>query len=331
VIRIGIDLGGTKIEGVALDVDGGVLLRERVATPRDDYVATLEAIAGLVASFEAQLGVAATVGVGTPGSASPATGRMRNCNSTWLNGKALREDLCVRLGRDVRIANDADCFALSEATDGAGAGAGTVFGVILGTGVGGGVCVDGRLLAGPNAIAGEWGHNRFAGPRGPFADARECYCGRTDCIESWLSGPALLRSHLAARSNPPARINLAGPINPTVGPNSFGQLGSDDAEAPADAAGVVALAGQGDPPARATLDLYVSQLAFALAQVINVLDPQVIVLGGGLSNIARLYEEVPARWSDYVFSDVVRTRLMPARFGDSSGVRGAAWLFPLLP
>jgi fructokinase len=226
---------------------------------------------------------------------------MRNCNSTWLNGERLREDLCARLGRDVRIANDAACFALSEATDGAAAGAGTVFGVILGTGVGGGVCVGGRLLAGPNAIAGEWGHNRFAGPRGGLPGGRPCYCGRSDCIETWLSGPGLLHTYR----------ELGGTA--TVG-----------AEVPV-------AAGQGERLAQAALALHAEQLAFALAQVINVLDPHVIVLGGGLSNIEGLYAEVPARWGAHVFSDVVTTRLVPARFGDSSGVRGAAWLFPLLP
>ncbi len=304
MIRIGIDLGGTKIEGIALDRTGAVLWRERVASARDDYPGTLDAIAMVVERIEAELGCKGSVGVGTPGSPSPLDGRMRNCNSTWLNGTRLAQDLAVRLRREVRIANDADCFTLSEATDGAAAAATGVFGVILGTGVGGGICVDGRLLAGPNAIVGEWGHNRFAGPRGGLAATRACYCGRSDCIETWLSGPGLLRSYR----------ELAAP---------GGNAGS--------AGDVVVLAEGGDPAASAALDLYVEQLAFALAQVINLLDPHAIVLGGGLSNIGRLYVEVPLRWARYVFSDEVRTPLLRARFGDSSGVRGAAWLFPLLP
>ncbi|MCB1632273.1 MAG: ROK family protein [Pseudomonadales bacterium] len=304
MIRIGIDLGGSKIEGIALDRAGAVLWRERVASARDDYPGTLDAIAMVVERIETELGCKGTVGVGTPGSPSPLDGRMRNCNSTWLNGTQLAQDLAVRLRREVRIANDADCFTLSEATDGAAAAAASVFGVILGTGVGGGVCVDGRLLAGPNAIAGEWGHNRFAGPRGRLAATRACYCGRSDCIETWLSGPGLLRSYRELAT-------------------SGGDAGS--------AAHVVALAESGDSTARAALDLYIEQLAFALAQVINLLDPHAIVCGGGLSNIERLYAEIPLRWTRYVFSDAVRTPLLRARFGDSSGVRGAAWLFPLLP
>ena len=195
MIRIGIDLGGTKIEGIALDAAGGVLWRERVPAPQSAYAQTLDAIAALVRRIESGLGEGGSVGVGTPGAASPVSGRMRNCNSTWLNGERLREDLCERLGREVRIANDADCFTLSEATDGAAAGAATVFGVILGTGVGGGICVGGRLLAGPNAIAGEWGHNLFGGPRGGLAAGRACYCGRSDCVETWLSGAGLLRTY----------------------------------------------------------------------------------------------------------------------------------------
>ena len=195
MIRIGIDLGGTKIEGIALDAAGGVLWRERVPAPQSAYAQTLDAIAALVRRIESGLGEGGSVGVGTPGAASPVSGRMRNCNSTWLNGERLREDLSARLGREVRIANDADCFTLSEATDGAAAGAATVFGVILGTGVGGGICVGGRLLAGPNAIAGEWGHNLFGGPRGGLAAGRACYCGRSDCVETWLSGAGLLRTY----------------------------------------------------------------------------------------------------------------------------------------
>jgi fructokinase len=325
VIRIGIDLGGTKIEGIALDAAGGVLWRGRVPAPQSAYPLTLDAIAALVQRIESDLGDSGSVGVGTPGAASPVSGRMRNCNSTWINGERLREDLCARLGREVRIANDADCFALSEATDGAAAGAATVFGVILGTGVGGGICVGGRLLAGPNAIAGEWGHNLFGGPRGVLPAGRACYCGRSDCVETWLSGPGLLHTYRELlRSDDP------------VDPVSSRQVPHGDAVVRMNsdlrgAVDIAALAQGGDRIARGALDLYAHQLAFALAQVINVLDPHVIVLGGGLSNIARLYEEVPARWGAQVFSDVVRTALVPARYGDSSGVRGAAWLFPLLP
>jgi len=331
VIRIGIDLGGTKIEGIALDAAGGVLWRERVPAPQSDYQRTLDAIAALVRRIESELGEGGSVGVGTPGAASPVSGRMRNCNSTWLNGERLREDLCARLGREVRIANDADCFTLSEATDGAAAGAATVFGVILGTGVGGGICVGGRLLAGPNAIAGEWGHNPFGGPRGGLAAGRACYCGRSDCVETWLSGPGLLRTYRELVGSP----HECGPT-PPVGPDSSGQVPSGDgyvrmnSDLPG-AADIVVLAQQRDRIAQGALDLYADQLAFALAQVINVLDPHVIVLGGGLSNIEGLYDEVPARWGTWVFSDVARTALVPAKYGDSSGVRGAAWLFPLLP
>ncbi len=351
MIRIGIDLGGTKIEGIALDASGGVLWRERVPAPQSDYRRTLEAISALVRRIESDLGERGSVGVGTPGAASPVSGRMRNCNSTWLNGERLREDLCARLGREVRIANDADCFALSEATDGAAAGAATVFGVILGTGVGGGICVGGRLLAGPNAIAGEWGHNLFGGPRGGLAAGRACYCGRSDCVETWLSGAGLVRTfrELAGeRAYEAGRGRCSNEFEPTgwsrdaparraaVGPDSSGRSPAaaavpDSSARSPDAAGVAALASSGDPLARHVLDLYAGQLAFALAQVINVLDPHVIVLGGGVSNIAGLYDEVPARWGEWVFSDVVRTALVPARYGDSSGVRGAAWLFPLLP
>jgi len=338
VIRIGIDLGGTKIEGIALDASGGVLWRERVPAPQSDYRQTLEAIAALVRRIESELGASGSVGVGTPGAASPASGHMRNCNSTWLNGERLREDLCARLGREVRIANDADCFALSEATDGAAAGAATVFGVILGTGVGGGICVGGRLLAGPNAIAGEWGHNLFGGPRGALAAGRACYCGRSDCVETWLSGPGLVRTFrklAGGCAHEAGRGGCSNELEPTGWPRDAparrAPVGPDSSGRSPDAAGVAALAARGDPAARAALELYVSQLAFALAQVINVLDPHVIVLGGGVSNIAGLYDEVPARWGEWVFSDVVRTALVPARYGDSSGVRGAAWLFPLLP
>ena len=267
--RIGIDLGGTKIEALALDAGGRETFRKRVPTPRGDYQATLKTIASLAA--EAGEG---TVGVGIPGALSHATGLVKNANSTWLIGQPLKQDLERALGRDVRLANDANCFALSEATDGAGAGAEVVFGVILGTGVGGGVVVRGRLLEGANAIAGEWGHNPLPLPRAEDMPLRECYCGRAGCIETYLSGPALER---------------------------------DGGEA--------------------ALERYCERLARALAGVINILDPEVIVLGGGVSNIARLYDEVPKLWTRYVFSDHIATRLLPPKHGDSSGVRGAAWLW----
>jgi fructokinase len=294
--RIGIDLGGTKTEIAALDAQGRELLRRRAATPSRDYGATLQLIADLVADAERELGRAASIGIGTPGAISPATGRIRNSNSTCLNDQPLKEDLERALGRTVAMANDANCFVLSEATDGAAAGAETAFGVILGTGVGGGVCVHGRVLEGVNAIAGEWGHNPLPWPRDDERPGSDCYCGKCGCIETWLSGPALARDH---ESNAGERIT-------------------------ADA--IVLQSRQGIRAARLTLDRYMSRLARALATVINVLDPNVIVLGGGLSNIDALYDGVPRQWSEWVFSDVVRTRLVRNRHGDSSGVRGAAML-----
>ena len=268
-LRIGVDLGGTKIEALGLDVAGREVFRKRVPTPRGDYGATLAAIAGLVK--EAGDG---TVGVGIPGALSRATGLVKNANSTWLIGKPLQQDLEKAIGREIRLANDANCFALSEAVDGAGQGAGVVFGVILGTGVGGGIVVRGEVLTGPNAIAGEWGHNPLPLPEGSDLPLRPCYCGRSGCIETYLSGPALER---------------------------------DGGEA--------------------ALGRYEERLARALAGVINILDPDVIVLGGGVSKVARLYQSVPKLWQRHVFSDQVATRLLPPRHGDASGVRGAAWLW----
>lgn len=295
-MRIGIDLGGTKIEIVALDQSGREHLRRRVPTPRHDYGATLDAIARLVDETEAALHGRATVGVGTPGSPSPAGGHMRNANSVCLNGRALKTDLEIALGREIRMANDADCFALSEARDGAAAGAASAFGVILGTGVGGGIVVGGRLLAGANGIAGEWGHN----PLGEEDDALApvCYCGRRGCIETYLSGPGFVADH-----------HLHG-------------------GAQTDVPAIVAGAATGETCCVASLARYQRRLARALATVINILDPEVVVLGGGLSNVASLYEAVPRLWRPHVFSDVVGTRLVPNRHGDSSGVRGAAWLWP---
>lgn len=306
-MRIGVDLGGTKIEAIALGPDGRMLTRRRVPTPTEDYAGTVAAVAALVRAVEDEQGQSASVGVGIPGAESPTTGLIKNANSTWLIGRPLREDLSTALDRPVRLANDADCFALSEATDGAAAGAGTVFGVILGTGVGGGIVVGGSLMVGPNAIAGEWGHNPLPPavppPGGAAEDALErpgphCYCGRQGCIETFLSGPGLsldFRTHTGRTAS---------------------------------AAEVAMLAEGGDPEADVCLGRYEERLARALATVINLLDPHVIVLGGGMSNVARLYDNVPRLWSRFVFSDAVVTQLAPPRHGDSSGVRGAAWLWP---
>jgi fructokinase len=301
-LAIGIDLGGTKIEVVAMDGAGRELVRRRRPTPRDDYGATLDAIAGLVEGAERELlgeGGAgrATVGVSHPGALSPATGLMKNSNSTWLNGRSFDADLTARLGRPAAFANDANCLALSEATDGAGAGADVVFAVILGTGVGGGVVVGGRVLAGPNAIAGEWGHNPLPWPRDDERPGPRCYCGLDGCVETWLSGPGLAADH--------ARV--AG-------------------EAGVAAPEIVARAEAGDPAAAASLERYEDRLARGLATIMNVLDPEVIVLAGGLSNVRRLYADVPRLWDRYAFTDTVRTKLRPPVHGDSTGVRGAAWL-----
>ena len=301
--RIGIDVGGTKIEGVVIDPAGTLLARERVATPRDRYDETLGAIAGLVAGLEGDVGARCTVGVGMPGAVSPATGLIKNANSTWLNGRRFAADLGTALGRPVRVANDADCFALSEATDGAAAGAPTVFGVILGTGTGGGVVVHQRLVAGPNAVAGEWGHNPLPWPRDDERPGPACYCGRSGCIETFLAGPAVAREYAAE-----ARLAPGGAVP--------------------DVAAIAARAEAGEALAETILQRFEDRLARGLASIINVLDPHVIVLGGGLSNLSRLYERVPRFWPDLVFSDRhVATRLVRAVHGDSSGVRGAAWLW----
>jgi fructokinase len=306
---LGIDLGGTKIEGIALLSDGStsdpgeksnerVVARERVATPAFDYLATVDAVVALIRRLESQVGaIDLPVGIGTPGAISTLTNTMKNCNSTCLNGKHLREDISAALGRSVRIANDADCFALSEATDGAAASADLVFGVILGTGVGGGIVCRGQLLQGPNAIAGEWGHNVLPGIGGFFENEhRACYCGRENCIETYLCGAGLTRTYTA----------LGG-----------GDLNAAD----------IAARSHSDAIAAAALERYQEQLAYALAQVINLLDPHVIVLGGGISNIDSLYAAVPHFWQAHVFSDLIATQLLPAKFGDSSGVRGAARLW----
>ena len=296
-MRIGIDLGGTKIEGIAIDGDGGERLRRRVAAPRGDYPNTLDAVAGLVCEIEQEVGAIGTVGIGIPGTISPATGLIKNSNSTWLNGRPLADDLSRRLERPVRFANDANCFALSEATDGAAAGAAVVFGVIVGTGTGGGVVIDRQPLVGANAIGGEWGHNPLPGARGSESPGPECYCGRSGCIEQFLSGPALARDYAE---------------------HAWEYITAEE---------VASRAAAGSVLADAAIARYEERMARALGSVINLLDPDVIVLGGGLSNIDRLYTNVPRLWSPYIFSDRVATRLVRAMHGDSSGVRGAAWLW----
>lgn len=305
-MRIGIDLGGTKTEIIALADDGQVVLRQRVASPQGDYQATLDMLIGLIETAEQQLGCRASIGLGIPGTASRDSSLIKNANSTWLIGRPLQADLERRLGRPVRLANDANCFALSEAVDGAAAGAKVVFGVILGTGVGGGIVVHGEVLAGINGIAGEWGHcylPPLAGDGGPNQQPSErrgppCYCGRHGCVETWLSGPGLAADHVRHGGLPRSAQEIA------------------------------AAAAAGDAACEATLQRYEARLAFALAQVINVLDPDVIVLGGGVSNLDRLYRNVPTLWGAHVFSDTVHTPLLRNRHGDASGVRGAAWLWP---
>lgn len=296
-MRLGVDLGGSKIEIVGLAADGRELLRRRIATPQGDYRATLTAIAGLVAEAEAELGQTGSVGIGIPGAESLRSGLIKNANSTCLIGQPLRHDLQTLLRREVRLANDANCFALSEAIDGAGRDAETVFGVILGTGVGGGIVIRRQVLVGANAIAGEWGHNPL--PRLAVADqpAPDCYCGHRGCIETYLSGPGLTADH-------------ARHTGETL-----------------DAASIECRAAAGDTACEATLRRYEDRLGRALAGVINILDPQVIVLGGGLSNMQRLYRHLPACCAPYVFSDALDTRFLPPVHGDSSGVRGAAWLW----
>ena len=296
-LRIGVDLGGTKIEVIALGPGGRARMRRRVATPQGDYAATLSAVAGLVAAVENELGERGTVGVGIPGAESLASGRIKNANSTCLIGQTLRGDLETLLRREVRLANDANCFALSEASDGAGRGAEIVFGVILGTGVGGGIVVHGHNLTGVNAIAGEWGHNPLPLPTADDLPLPACYCGRNGCIETYLSGPALMRDHAVRHGQ-------------TLSPAEIDER-----------------AKAGDVDCEATLRRYEARLGRALAGVINLLDPQVIVLGGGLSNLQRLYRNLPACCGPHVFSDHFYTKILPPAHGDSSGVRGAAWLW----
>ncbi len=295
-MRIGIDLGGTKIEGIALADRGGTLASLRIDTPRDDYARTVDAIVEVVADLERDAGARGSVGVGIPGAITPS-GVVKNANSTCLIGRPLGADLETRLGRPVRLMNDANCFALSEASDGAAAGAGSVFGVILGSGVGGGIVIGGRIHTGANLIGGEWGHNALPWPTASELPGPPCYCGRTGCIETWCSGPGLARDH--------ERVT--------------GQR--------MDGRAIVRAASAGDADARATLDRHHERLARGLASVVNVLDPEVIVLGGGLSNIPGIAESVAVRMPRWVFSDTVVTRIVRHMHGDASGVRGAAWLW----
>ncbi len=295
--RTGIDLGGTKTEIIVLAPNGGTLFEKRVATPAPDYHATINLLADLVKEAEHTLQDETTVGMGTPGSLSPRTGLLRNSNSVWMNGKPLAADVESAMGREVRFANDANCFALSEATDGAGRGAHTVFGVIIGTGCGGGVVVDGRVLNGANGIGGEWGHNPLPWPDDSEFPAPDCWCGRQGCQEVWLSGSGLARDH--------RRVTGA-------------DLKGEE---------IVAAATAGDAACRATLARHTHRLARGLAGVCNLLDPEVIVLGGGLSNMPHLYDDLPGLMAPFIFSDHVSTRILAPRHGDASGVRGAAWLW----
>ncbi len=302
MIKIGIDLGGTKIEGIALSDTGNELYCHRISTPQDDYQGTLQSIAELISLIEAGTGKKGSIGICTPGALSPATGLMRNSNSVCMNGKPVLTDLQDLLQREIRIANDANCFALSEAVDGVAKDAAVVFGVIIGTGTGGGVVIDKKVLVGPNAIAGEWGHNPLPWPQDVELPGPECYCGKHGCIETWLSGPGIVRDHELHNS---ALFDTR----------------------PLDAETLDGKARLGDEYANETLQRYEDRMARSLAHVINILDPDVIVLGGGMGNIKRLYDNVPKIWGDYVFSDVVNTKLLAPVYGDSSGVRGAAWLW----
>jgi len=298
-LRIGVDLGGTKIEFVALERDGAELHRHRTATPRFDYEGTVRAIAEGVKEMEKQLGRLATVGVGIPGTVSTRTGLVKNANSTWLNGKPFDKDLSRALEREVRCANDANCLAVSEATDGAGSGKHVVFAVILGTGCGGGIALDGRVHGGSNGVAGEWGHNTLPWMRADEFPGPACYCGKHGCIETWISGTGLEKDYERA-----TKTSLRGPE-------------------------VLARSDAGEPAALAALDRFEDRLSRGLAGVINLLDPDVIVMGGGASQISRIYKNVPARLQEYVFGKEADTPIVPAKHGDSSGVRGAAWLWPL--
>jgi fructokinase len=297
-LRLGVDLGGTKIEAVVLDAAGATLVQQRIAAPQGDYGATIEALAGLIDGLRGSLAAPCTVGIGMPGSLSPRTGLVRNSNSVWLNGRDLAADLQARLSCPARFENDANCFALSEATDGAGARQRTVFGVILGTGCGGGLVAGGSLIAGARRIGGEWGHNPLPSPSPEELAVPPCWCGRQGCLETWLSGTALAADH-----------------NRVTGE----QLSAHHIAAAAEA---------GSTTARASLDRHAHRLARGLATIVNVFDPDVIVLGGGLSAMAHLYTDVPTLMAPFVFSDDTAVSIVPPRWGDASGVRGAAWLWP---
>lgn len=298
-MRIGIDLGGTKIEGIALDDTGNEIYRKRTDAPQAVYQNTVNAIVNLVNEIEKKIQNTATVGIGIPGTISPKTGLVKNANSTWLIGQPLHTDLEAVLKREVRIENDANCFVVSEATDGAAQNAEIVFGVIIGTGTGGGIFIRGQSIIGANAIAGEWGHNPLPWPTQNELPGRECYCGKQGCIETWLSGPGFAVDH-QTRNFQSNKIT---------------------------AKEIVTLAGQGDEYAQESLQLYEERLAKSLASIINVVDPDVIVLGGGMSNIKQLYKNIPERWEKYIFSDHINTKLVAPEHGDSSGVRGAACLW----
>ena len=295
-MRIGIDLGGTKIEGIALDAQGNELIRHRIQTPSGNYAATLSSVVELIAYLEKKVKKKASVGIGTPGALSPVTGLLRNSNSVCLNGRPLKTDLENMLGREIKIGNDANCFVLSEATDGAASGASVVFGVIIGTGTGAGIVVNGKLLTGPNVIAGEWGHNPLPWASVDEQPGLQCYCGKRGCIETFLSGPGLSADYFSHTGEQLSAVEIV-------------RLSDTSSQA------------------EACMRRYENRLARSLASIINVLDPDAIVLGGGMSNISSLYNNVTASWADYVFSDVVNTRLLAPLHGDSSGVRGAAWLW----
>ncbi len=297
MIRIGIDLGGTKIEGIALSEAGDEIYRRRIATPQGNYSATLRGIVDLISTIEAQTQQGGSIGICTPGALSPVTGLMRNSNSVCMNGQPVQKDLQDLLNRDIRLANDANCFALSEATDGVAKNCSIVFGVIIGTGTGAGIVIDKKVLSGSNAIAGEWGHNPLPWPEDVELPGGECYCGKNGCIETWLSGPGMVRDHELHN-------------NVFVDPETL-----------------VKQARFGDEDASETLQRYESRLARSLAYIINILDPDAIVLGGGMGNIKRLYKNVPELWGEYIFSAGVTTQLLAPDHGDSSGVRGAAWLW----
>jgi fructokinase len=298
-MRIGIDLGGTKIEALALDEKGAELARHRIDTPRSDYDATIKAIIGLAGRMEEMTGSVGSVGIGIPGSISGVTGLVKNSNSTWLNGRPLQHDLNSAFGREVRVANDANCFAVSEATDGAAAGKHVVFGVILGTGCGGGVAMDGHVHAGTNGVAGEWGHNPLPWPKPEEYPGPACYCGKRGCMEMWVSGTGVALDYKNATGRERTTREIMA-----------------DFEA-------------GDPVAAAVVERLEDRLARGLAQVINILDPDVIVLGGGVSKVQHLYETVPKKLAGYVFGGEVFTPVLQAMYGDASGVRGAAWLWPI--